>query len=123
MTKNYLRRTYGSATSVIRLVGAPTKMIAAAFVIKTALYWVISSEWHSEKVLVAEEVVVHSERELFSSSSSVFPGPGTRESAATTSETLVTFQTYPRLEGNCRAGKAARRTCPKIRNTEWIGIT
>ena len=94
MTKNYLRRTYGSATSVIRLVGAPTKMIAAAFVIKTALYWVISSEWQSEKVLVAEEVVVHSERELFSSS--VFPGPGTRESAATTSETLVTFQTYPR---------------------------
>ena len=90
MTKNYLRRTYGSATSVIRLVGAPTKMIAAAFVIKTALYWVISSEWQSEKVLVAEEVVVHSE------SSSVFPGPGTRESAATTSETLVTFQTYPR---------------------------
>ena len=88
MTKNYLRRTYGSATSVIRLVGAPTKMIAAAFVIKTALYWVISSEWQS--VLVAEEVPVHSE------SSSVFPGPGTRESAATTSETLVTFQTYPR---------------------------
>ena len=95
MTKNYLRRTYGSATSVIRLVGAPTKMIAAAFVINTALYWVISSEWQSEKVLVAKEVVVHSERELFSSSS-VFPGPGMGESAATTSETVVTFQTYPR---------------------------
>ena len=53
----YLSLTYGRAKSVIRLVGAPIEITPAAFAMNTALYLVISSEWHPEKFLLAEEVV------------------------------------------------------------------
>ena len=43
---------------------------AAAFAMKTVLYWPISSEWQSEKFLLTEEVV-HSKDELSSASSDV----------------------------------------------------
>ena len=60
MDNCHLRRTYGMASSVRRLAGAPMEMTAAAFAMKTALYLVISSLWQPEKFLLAEELV-HSE--------------------------------------------------------------
>ena len=44
---------------------------AAAFAMKTVLYWPISSEWQSEKSPLAEEVVHSFKDELSSASSDV----------------------------------------------------
>ena len=56
---------------MIRFAGAPMETTAAAFAMKTVLYWPISSEWQSEKSPLAEEVVHSFKDELSSASSDV----------------------------------------------------